>query len=63
MPSASEKKPLTQFNQGNILTVALPGDAIVNSEIKHGGGKGSISAGTSNNLNWQGWETISSEQH
>lgn len=53
MTSAAEKKPLMQFNQGNILTVTLLGDAIVNSEIKHGGGKGNISAGTSNNLNWQ----------
>lgn len=63
MTSASEQKPLTQFNQGNLLTVTLLGDTIVNSEIKHGGGKGSVSAGTSNNLNRQWWETISSEQH
>lgn len=42
MTSASEQKPLAQFNQGSALTLALLGDAIVNSEIKHGGGKGRI---------------------
>jgi len=52
MTSASEQKSLTQFNQGNIVTVTLLRDAIVNSKIKHGEGKGSISAGASNNLNW-----------
>lgn len=55
--SASEQKPLTQFNQGSALTVAVLGDAIVNSEIKHGGGKSGISEGTSNSLRWKGWET------
>lgn len=36
-----------------MLTVTFQRDAIVNGEIKHGGGKGSISAGAGNNLNLQ----------